>query len=162
MALLTSNHVTQSLVSLICIYICYYFFIVVQRLLLHPLRKFPGPWVAAVTGWYETYHEAVLGGTFVKQYSKWHKRYGGTRPTKADGQERLTTQKDPLFKYHRTIYTSASWTSTMSLSLNRAILHKLYLPVNTGYLIYRALSSKIPISIEIWGRKSLCRRYVVL
>ncbi|KAM0801931.1 cytochrome P450 [Usnea florida] len=76
MALESSNHVVQPFGGLICIYICYSFFLVAQRLFFHPLRKFPGPRLAAITGWYETYHEAVLGGTFVKQYGRWHKQFG--------------------------------------------------------------------------------------
>ena len=84
MALETSNHVVQQFGALICIYICYSFFLVAQRLFFHPLRKFPGPRLAAITGWYETYHEAVLGGTFVKQYGRWHKIFGKLRLVTAD------------------------------------------------------------------------------
>lgn len=72
----TSSHAIYQFRALICIYIGFTFILIAQRLLFHPLRKFPGPLLAAITGWYETYHDAVLGGTFVKQYSRWHKIYG--------------------------------------------------------------------------------------
>ncbi len=71
-----SYHTLQKGAILLTLSVCFVIINVIQRLVFHPLRKFPGPWLAAVTGWYETYHEAVLGGTFVKQYGRWHKKYG--------------------------------------------------------------------------------------
>ena len=79
-----SKHAFQQLGALICIYICFTFFLIAQRLVFHPLRKYPEPRLAAITGWYETYHEAVLGGTFVKQYGRWHKIYGKSQSITAD------------------------------------------------------------------------------
>ncbi|KAJ5945624.1 cytochrome P450 [Penicillium verhagenii] len=49
---------------------------VVSRLYLHPLSKFPGPRIAALTRWYEFYHDVVLDGTYVKYYPKLHQKYG--------------------------------------------------------------------------------------
>jgi hypothetical protein len=51
-------------------------FVALKRLYLHPLSEFPGPKLAAITGWFESYHEAVLGGTYVKRYEDWHRKYG--------------------------------------------------------------------------------------
>jgi hypothetical protein len=50
--------------------------IVTYRLYFHPLRKIPGPWLAAVTSWYEFYQDVILGGHYVKEYPVLHARYG--------------------------------------------------------------------------------------
>lgn len=54
--------------------------IVLYRLFLHPLRKIPGPWLAAATGWYEFYQDIILNGHYVKEYPKLHDRYGQSIP----------------------------------------------------------------------------------
>jgi hypothetical protein len=48
----------------------------VYRLFLHPLAKFPGPRLAAVTSFYEGYYEIVLKGQYSRQISKLHDQYG--------------------------------------------------------------------------------------
>ena len=49
----------------------------IYRLYLHPLAKFPGPKLAALTQWVETYHELKSpGGQFIWVYQKWHEQYG--------------------------------------------------------------------------------------
>jgi len=48
----------------------------VYRLYLHPLAKFPGPKLAAVTSWYEAYYEIALTGQYWKQISLLHDQYG--------------------------------------------------------------------------------------
>lgn len=50
--------------------------LVVYRLYAHPLSRFPGPRVAAVTSWYEAYYEIVLKGQYSRQISKLHDQYG--------------------------------------------------------------------------------------
>lgn len=50
----------------------------VYRLYLHPLAKFPGPRLAAVTSFYEGYYEIVLKGQYSRQISKLHDQYGKT------------------------------------------------------------------------------------
>ncbi|KAL4867993.1 hypothetical protein BDV12DRAFT_186272 [Aspergillus spectabilis] len=49
-----------------------------HRLYLSPLRKFPGPKLAAATQWYETYYEMIYqgGGMFTKKIRKLHEEYG--------------------------------------------------------------------------------------
>ena len=48
----------------------------VYRLYLHPLAKFPGPKLAALSTWYEGYYEIVLEGRFPWQLKALHDQYG--------------------------------------------------------------------------------------
>jgi hypothetical protein len=50
--------------------------LIVYRLYLHPLAKFPGPRIAAVTSFYEGYFEIVQKGQYSKHISKLHDQYG--------------------------------------------------------------------------------------
>ncbi|KAF9077841.1 cytochrome P450 [Rhodocollybia butyracea] len=48
----------------------------VYRLFFHPLRKYPGPILAALTGWYEAYYNIVKGGGLVAEIERLHKLHG--------------------------------------------------------------------------------------
>ncbi|KAI4710113.1 hypothetical protein J4E89_005345 [Alternaria sp. Ai002NY15] len=48
----------------------------IYRLFFSPLSKFPGPKLAAVTGWVETYHDVFRGGQLIFKLGEWHERYG--------------------------------------------------------------------------------------
>ena len=50
--------------------------IVIYRLNFHPLAKFPGPKLAAATGWYEFYHDIVKRGCLIWKIQELHDRYG--------------------------------------------------------------------------------------
>ncbi|KAI9367409.1 putative cytochrome P450 [Aspergillus egyptiacus] len=50
--------------------------LVIYRLYLHPLARFPGRKIAAATGWYEFYHEVIRGGMYVHEVKKMHEEYG--------------------------------------------------------------------------------------
>ncbi|KAI5925079.1 cytochrome P450 [Camillea tinctor] len=50
----------------------------IYRLFFHPLRNIPGPRLAALTQWVETYYECFKspGGQFIWKYREWHEQYG--------------------------------------------------------------------------------------
>lgn len=63
----------QILVSLFFIHqIC----LVLYRVFFSPLAGFPGPKIAAATGWYETYFAVVRGGRFLWEIERMHQKYG--------------------------------------------------------------------------------------
>lgn len=61
-------------------YVFYCLVVVVYRLFFSPLAKFPGPKLAAITGWYEGYYDIFAGGgeggRFARQVEKLHQQYG--------------------------------------------------------------------------------------
>lgn len=54
----------------------YFASLIFYRLFLHPLAKFPGPKLAAVTRWYEGYFDVVLNGQYTFKIAELHRRYG--------------------------------------------------------------------------------------
>lgn len=52
----------------------------VYRVSLHPLAKFPGPKLAALTYWYEFYFDAVLLGRYSHEIVRLHEIYGKRMP----------------------------------------------------------------------------------
>jgi len=48
----------------------------VYRLYFAPLAGFPGHRLAAATGWYEFWYDFVLGGKYIFEIEKMHKKYG--------------------------------------------------------------------------------------
>lgn len=61
------------LAGLAAVYCCSVAF---YRLYLHPLRKFPGPKLAAVTKLYRAWYQIVHDGGQLKQWNKLHEQYG--------------------------------------------------------------------------------------
>lgn len=58
--------------------ILYYGTLAFYRLFLHPLARFPGPKLAAISRWYEAYYDVVKGGQYTKKIAELHKTYGKT------------------------------------------------------------------------------------
>lgn len=54
----------------------YLIFLSIYRLYFHPLAKFPGPKLPALTGWYEFYYECILGGRYFAEILRMHDQYG--------------------------------------------------------------------------------------
>lgn len=54
----------------------YFACVALYRLYLHPLAKFPGPKLAAITRLYEGYYDAILDGQYTFKIEQLHKKYG--------------------------------------------------------------------------------------
>lgn len=54
----------------------YVVILAVYRITWHPLAKFPGLGLAAMTGWYETYYDCFLLGKFSDNIGHMHELYG--------------------------------------------------------------------------------------
>ena len=48
----------------------------IYRLYLSPIAKFPGPRLAALSLWYEFYHDVVRGGQYCFKINELHDQYG--------------------------------------------------------------------------------------
>ena len=53
--------------------------VALYRLYLHPLSKFPGPPVAAITGVYELYYDLIVSGGMLECIERLHRIYGKYR-----------------------------------------------------------------------------------
>ncbi|KAK1143049.1 hypothetical protein N8T08_007113 [Aspergillus melleus] len=62
----------------IAIQLVYLIVLGIYRIYFHPLNIFPGPKLAALTYWYETYYNLLKspGGQFMFQYRRLHEQYG--------------------------------------------------------------------------------------
>lgn len=54
----------------------WYISVIVYRLYLSPIAKFPGPKLAAATGWYECYYDVFKPGLYIYEIEKMHAKYG--------------------------------------------------------------------------------------
>jgi hypothetical protein len=61
------------LALLILVYLIY---TVLFRLYLSPIAQIPGPKVAALTWWYEYYHDVVTYGKYIWKVQEFHQQYG--------------------------------------------------------------------------------------
>ncbi|KUL89806.1 hypothetical protein ZTR_00581 [Talaromyces verruculosus] len=68
------------------IWLAYVVFSAIYRLYFHPLSRFPGPRVAALTRWYEFYYDVIKPGQFIWKIESLHKRYG-TLNTEVKGRD---------------------------------------------------------------------------
>lgn len=58
----------------------YLAWLVVFRLVLSPIAKYPGPKLAALSNWYEFYYDVVHLGRFTAHIHTLHNKYGTFRP----------------------------------------------------------------------------------
>lgn len=72
----------ENLVSLlmlryiVTIVIIYFASVAFYRLFLHPLARFPGPRLAAITRWYEGYYDIFQNGQYTFKIRQLHKECG--------------------------------------------------------------------------------------
>lgn len=52
--------------------------LVFHRLFLHPLSRYPGPKLAAITRWYEGYYDVIKNGQYTFKIKELHRKYGET------------------------------------------------------------------------------------
>jgi hypothetical protein len=54
----------------------YFASVAFYRLFFHPLARFPGPRLAALSRWYEAYYNVIQNGQYISRIVEMHKRYG--------------------------------------------------------------------------------------
>ena len=78
------------------------------RLFFHPLARFPGPKLAALTRYYEGYWDLYHNGQYTFKIAELHKRYGEITPCVRPFQRGHTNEHQvPSSGLVRTSYTSA-------------------------------------------------------
>lgn len=60
----------------VVVVLCYTITLLTYRLVFSPLAKFPGPKIAAASGWYEFYHDCWRNGKYIFEIERLHKIYG--------------------------------------------------------------------------------------
>lgn len=107
----------------------------IYRAFFHPLSKVPGPWLAGVTQWYETYYELVPngGGMFTKRIKKMHEQYGAYRGNAIERHPGRTPN-------HIALPQVQSFASTLmrSTSTTRSTTRRSTLPLNPTTSSYRS------------------------
>ena len=67
---------TRPLTTVAASFILYVILLYTYRLTLHPLAKYPGPRLAAVSFWYEFYYDFFHRGNYIFRIRDMHARYG--------------------------------------------------------------------------------------
>jgi hypothetical protein len=62
--------------------VVYFLVLALYRLTLHPLARFPGPKLAAISRYYEAYYDVVQNGQYTFKIKQLHKQYGKARVRK--------------------------------------------------------------------------------
>ncbi|KAI1853974.1 hypothetical protein JX266_001115 [Neoarthrinium moseri] len=73
---LSDSQVMTAALTLLLAQCLYSLLVVIYRLYFSPLAGFPGPRIAAATGWYEFYYQYWLNGKYIFEIEKMHKKYG--------------------------------------------------------------------------------------
>ena len=73
---ITSHMAAAPATTLAIVTLFYIFTLVAYRLLFHPLAHYPGPWLAALTVWYEFYFDGLQKGRYTFEIERMHRIYG--------------------------------------------------------------------------------------
>ena len=121
------------------LFVSYVLTLAVYRLYISPLRKIPGPRLAALSKFYEAYYEILLKGRFSFKLDELHERYGETNLCLKLISE-LTFSKDLSFELRQkksTLKIVASGTVSTSSTRERVDTHRLFLDSETMTLCLR-------------------------
>ncbi|KAJ6134167.1 cytochrome P450 [Penicillium sp. IBT 18751x] len=66
----------QIITAIVLSFCVYLLLLSIYRLWFHPLSKFPGPKIAALTLWYEFYYDAIKKGLYTFEIQRMHEKYG--------------------------------------------------------------------------------------
>lgn len=61
------------------LFLFYFIGLGLYRIYFHPLAKFPGPKLAAISRYYEAYYDAWKQGHYIFKIDEMHRKYGATR-----------------------------------------------------------------------------------
>lgn len=75
MAIFAMNHLLSWTTVLVALFLLLSAKVIYQ-LYFHPLAKFPGPKLAAITTWYEGYYDIVKKGRYTFELARLHDKYG--------------------------------------------------------------------------------------
>jgi hypothetical protein len=75
-AYLPKDGVQRAVIAALGLSTVYVLGLVIHRLFISPLSKFPGPKLAAITSWYELYYDVVKQGQFLWEIERMHDKYG--------------------------------------------------------------------------------------
>ena len=73
---LPTSSYSRVVIGLVALTASYFAGLTIYRLFFSPLAGFPGPKIAAVTGFYETYYDLLLNGQYVFKIKEMHEKYG--------------------------------------------------------------------------------------
>lgn len=62
--------------SAVALLLCWQFYLAIYRLYWHPLCRFPGPKLAALTFFYEFYYDVIRSGMYIWEIERMHDKYG--------------------------------------------------------------------------------------
>ena len=95
------------------VFATYVVLLYLYRLTLHPLAKFPGPKLAAISNWYEFYYDVMLHGKFTEHIQKLHKQYG-----EPSSSYRITSHRTATYtKFQAQSYGSHQQNSTSMIQI---------------------------------------------
>lgn len=136
--------------------------IAVHRLFFHPLSRFPGPKLAALTRWYEAYYDVVQNGQYTFKIAKMHEKYGPIiriSPYELHVNDpsffnQLYCQEGRYNKYDW-IYEAFGVTEATIITINHDIHHKRRQPLNPFFSKAKVVGRQDMIHRNV---KKLCNR----